>query len=152
MKKILIIEGTADDCNGSLREAFSKLLSQDDHLKGKMPQIIMGDGKSDAVAKFNKHPLRTTDSFFFLLVDLDEVFEGDKSCYVEKLRNRNTRDFYCTQDNTYFMVQEVEAWILSQAEVIEQCYKIKVPAKMKSRDPIRSMLIFSVCCLVHRNC
>ncbi|MEG2792107.1 MAG: DUF4276 family protein, partial [Odoribacter sp.] len=129
------IEGTADDNNGNLREAFSNLLSQEDRLKGKMPRIIMGDGKYDAVAKFNNHPLRSEDSVFFLLVDLDEVFDTDKEYYLEKLKNKNTRNFCCTAHNTFFMIQEVESWILSQPEVLDQYYKINISSKVKNIVP-----------------
>lgn len=131
MKKILVIEGTTDDNNGNLRVAFSKLLFQEEQLKGRMPQIIMGDGKNDAIAKFHHHPLRSADSFFFLLVDLDEAYVEEKEKYIKKLKNGNLRKFYCENDNTYFMVQEMEAWILSQPEILEQYYKIKVVNKLR---------------------
>jgi len=53
MKKVLIIEGTKDESNGILRQGFNKLLSQ--KLKGSMPRIIMGEGKTQAIKKFKNY-------------------------------------------------------------------------------------------------
>lgn len=46
----LIVEGTTDTSNGDLRKGFNKLLSK--KLSGKMPRIVMGDGKTQAINKF----------------------------------------------------------------------------------------------------
>ncbi|GAB1443930.1 hypothetical protein MASR2M39_27750 [Ignavibacteriales bacterium] len=44
---ILFVEGTKDTSNGDLRKGFNKLLSK--NLSGKMPRIVMGDGKKQAI-------------------------------------------------------------------------------------------------------
>ena len=48
--KVLIIEGATDTRNGILRQGFHKLLVQ--KLEGKMPRIIMGEGKKQSIDKF----------------------------------------------------------------------------------------------------
>ena len=54
-KKVLYIEGTSDLDNGNLRKAFATLLEKE--LKGRIPQVIMGDGISQTVDKFMSKPL-----------------------------------------------------------------------------------------------
>lgn len=99
--------------------AFSKLFEQE--LKGNMPQIILGDGISQTVDKFRTAPL-VEDEERFLLVDSDEKIT-DRADLVkrvnEKCSQKNCK-IEVTEDNTFFMEQEVEAWILSQPEALKQ--------------------------------
>ncbi|MCD4665211.1 MAG: DUF4276 family protein [Bacteroidales bacterium] len=112
--KVLIIEGTTDTRNGILRQGFHKLLEQ--KLKGKMPRIVMGDGKNQAIDKFlhsvnNKTP--------HLLIDLD----GPKSKRYEDIKKNNLSK---NSDIVFYMIQEMEAWFLSQPEILDNYYHIKI--------------------------
>ncbi len=113
MKKVLIIEGAKDESNGILRQGFNRLLSR--KLKGSMPRIIMGEGKSQTIRKFkNYRPGKP-----FLLIDLDKP-ESQKNKDIEK--NELIRD----SKFVFFMVQEMEAWFLSQPEVLDSFYNEKI--------------------------
>ena len=116
MKRIYI-EG---ENNPELRKVFTNLLKQE--LGKNMPRIVLGDGISQTIDKFRKTPLEN-DEERFLLVDSDEPL-NDKSdlvrgVNVEKCSETKNCVYEATVDNTYFMVQEVEAWILSQPEVLK---------------------------------
>ena len=104
--------------------AFSKLFEQE--LKGNMPQIILGDGKNQTIDKFRTSPLVKGEERY-LLVDSDEKIT-DKADVVErvngKCKQKNCK-IEATEDNTFFMEQEVEAWILSQPEALKKRKVIK---------------------------
>lgn len=118
-KKVLYVEGTSDLDNGSLRKAFSDLLKKE--LTGKMPQIIMGDGISQTVDKFMSKPLLVNEHRF-LLIDSDQLFTEDVRKSIMKKYNdaKPNKKESMEKGNTFFMVQEVEAWILSQPEILEK--------------------------------
>lgn len=118
-KKVLYVEGTSDLDNGSLRKAFSALLEKD--LEGRMPQVIMGDGISQTVDKFMSKPLLANERRY-LLIDSDQLLtEEVRNVIMTKYNNaKPNRKKTMEKDNTFFMVQEAEAWILSQPEVLEK--------------------------------
>lgn len=136
MSKVIYIEGTQDLDNGDLRLAFAKLFEKE--LKGKMPRIVMGNGKGQTVDKFQSTPLLNGENRY-VLVDSDApVDDKEDICqhYNEKKPNLKQP---CTTANTYLMIQEAEAWVLSQPEVLKR-FKIKLnklPQKnvMEIRDP-----------------
>ena len=106
MKK-LYIEG---DNNPDLRMAFSKLLEQE--LKDGMPRIVMGDGKSQTIHKFMTAP-KEEDEERFLLVDSDAPMEN-KQMLLDDIKSTHVYKnvvFEVSEENTFFMIQEVEAWI-----------------------------------------
>ncbi len=117
-KKTLFIEGTTNLDNGSLRKAFASLLAQE--LTGNMPQIIMGDGISQTVDKFMSKPLMPHEHRF-LLIDADQMLTEKARETI--IKSHNDRKPGCVKslekENTFFMVQEAEAWILSQPDVLE---------------------------------
>lgn len=117
-KKVLYIEGTSDLDNGNLRKAFATLLEKE--LKGKMPQVIMGDGISQTVDKFMSKPLQTNERRY-LLIDSDQFLTEDVREAIMKKYNdaKPNRKKSMEKENSFFMVQEAEAWILSQPEVLE---------------------------------
>ena len=117
-KKVLYIEGTSDLDNGNLRKAFATLLEKE--LKGKMPQVIMGDGISQTVDKFMSKPLQTNERRY-LLIDSDQFLTEDVREDIMKKYNdaKPNRKKSMEKENSFFMVQEAEAWILSQPEVLE---------------------------------
>lgn len=119
MKK-LYIEGTNATENGNLRAAFSKLLEKE--LKGNMPRIVMGDGISTTVDKFSTSPAERGEERF-LLVDSDAPMPEDKQNLIEKLKAQHPDTPIVVEpnvDNSYFMVQEAEAWLMSQPDVLKQ--------------------------------
>lgn len=124
MSKVIYIEGTQDLDNGDLRLAFAKLFEKE--LKGKMPRIVMGNGKGQTVDKFQSTPLQK-DENRYVLVDSDTpVADNDKVniCQHFNEQKANLKQ-PCTTTNTYLMIQEAEAWILSQPEVLKK-FKIKL--------------------------
>lgn len=117
-KKVIYIEGTSETDNGSLRNAFSRLLEKE--LKGKMPQVIMGDGKEQTIDKFLTKPLAPNEQRF-LLIDSDQPLANNaKITIVSKIQAREVnKKIEATAENVFFMVQKAEAWILSQPDVLK---------------------------------
>lgn len=116
MKRIYI-EG---ENNPILRMAFSKLFKQE--LDGKMPRIVLGDGISQTIDKFRTFPLEEGEERY-LLVDSDEPLTNRKELIrklnTEKCNGKNAI-IEATDNNTFFMVQEVESWILSQPNALKR--------------------------------
>ena len=118
-KKILIIEGTSDRSNGSLSQGFHKLFKK--VLGNQGIKIIMGNGKDQAIRKFKGKRLSEPT---FLLIDLDRP-EEDKG---KELKSKNLQQ---QQAEVFFMIQEMEAWFISQPEIIEKYYgePLKLPKR-----------------------
>ena len=115
---MIYVEGTSDTDNGSLRTAFSKLFEKE--LKGRMPQVIMGDGKEQTIDKFLTKPLVANERRF-LLIDSDQPLSDDtKQRLVMEIKDRKVNiKQNATTKNVYYMVQEAEAWILSQPNILQ---------------------------------
>jgi Domain of unknown function (DUF4276) len=110
-KNILFVEGESNSPNGDLRQGLSKLLEQ--KLKGKMPKIILGDGKAQTVKQFKTNKLGATMSL--LLVDLD----GNESEKEQDLQDYELLDYV---ENVFYMIQEMESWFLSQPNILDGFY------------------------------
>lgn len=117
MKKVVYIEGSHEMDNGDLRKAFAKLLEKE--LLGNMPRVIMGDGKDQTIDKFHSTPL-TPGEQRFLLVDSDGPVSDKESICSCFNKGKHNRKIDCTINNTFFMIQEAESWVLSQPEVLHQ--------------------------------
>jgi hypothetical protein len=117
-RKYLFIEGTTDTNNGNLREGFCKLLEK--KVKGKMPTISMGDGKQQTIDKFKNS------SNSYLLCDLD----APKSEIENDLKKNN---IYQNKDSVYYMIQEMEAWFISQPEVLDKFYNSSISKKLSKK-------------------
>lgn len=117
-KVVLYVEGTTDDTNGDLRQGFENLLKKE--LAGKMPSIKLGDGISQTIDKF-----KNTEGVKFLLIDLDGVNET---------KEKRLKNYDLPIEQTFFMVQAMEAWFLSQPEMLNEFYKkdLKIPKKHAS--------------------
>lgn len=128
---MLYIEGTRDENNGDLAEGFRVLFEK--RLKGNMPRIVMSNGKNEAVDKFlntNVKSKRFEGVQKYILIDLDKA---DKNNAKSEDRKEYKLDSYT--DVSFYMVQEMEAWFISQAEhVLDKYYKVQVSSKIPKRD------------------
>ena len=113
------------DNSTQLRESFYMLFSQliDDVY---WFNIILGAGYKNTVNFFKSaHSVNNK----FLLIDL----EKPKSQKSEKLKELDLENL----NTVFFMVQEMEAWILSQPEKIDEYYSLKYKRK-KLGDSIKN--------------
>ncbi len=115
----LYIEGTPDETNGDLREGFYELLIQ--KLDTKMPRIRMTNGKSQAISSFKK-PITGHDPL--LLIDLD----AKEEIKIQFLKDEGLES---RKDKVYFMIQEMEAWFLSQPSILDEFYNSNISQKIK---------------------
>ena len=114
----LFIEGTRDTSNGDLRKGFRKLLEQ--KVDGIMPRINMGEGKKQTIDKF----LHTDHAK--ILCDLDnpsEHIEADLQIHG-LIKKRNS---------VFYMIQEMEAWFLSQPDVLDRFYREEISKRIPKK-------------------
>lgn len=86
-----------------------------------MPRIKMANGKSDAVRTFKKSTLSQDK---YLLIDLDAPEENrsqDLAAY-----DLDAESLAC-----FYMIQEMEAWFLSQPSILDSYFNAKISAKIK---------------------
>jgi len=128
VKKILFIEGTTDDTNGDLRKGF-RILLEKKMKNNNMPEIKLGNDKAATIRKF-KH---SNHQISLAMIDLDGKDIIDRSEII-KIKNDDLCKLgvYDERERVFYMVQEMEAWFLSQPEVLEQYYNDK---KIVSRIP-----------------
>jgi hypothetical protein len=113
------------DNSQRFRESFRKLLSQ--LVNNQNFKIIIENrgGYPHTIKSFKNSLLKNENSF--LLIDLDKPpTERVNQISYFKIENE--------QDKVFFMVQKMEAWILSQPEKIEECYKYL--KRVKTEQPI----------------
>jgi len=118
---ILFVEGTKDTSNGDLRKGFNKLLSK--KLSGKMPRIVMGDGKKQAIDKFQNS------NNSLLLCDLDGPEE-------KRERDISEHSLYESQHRVYYMIQEMEAWFISQPDILDKFYSTDLTRKIPRKPQL----------------
>lgn len=114
-RRYLFIEGTTDTSNGNLREGFNKLLVK--KLGGKMPTISMGEGKRQTINKFKNS------SNSNMLCDLD----AHESNITDDMKENGISDF---KDSVFYMVQEMEAWFISQPEILDNFYNFEISRRI----------------------
>jgi Domain of unknown function (DUF4276) len=107
----------ADDfqaSNNTLRliEAFNKLFSSGLTNKTIKINCISGGPDKQAAKEFKSSSLSP-----FLLVDM----EGKKETKPERLSDLGLQE-HPNQEKIFFMIQKMEAWILSQPDKIEACF------------------------------
>ncbi|WP_165156854.1 DUF4276 family protein [Parabacteroides sp. ZJ-118] len=119
VRKTLYVEGSPNLENGDLRKAFNTLLAKE--LEGNMPRIVMGKGKQQTVDKFLTTPMDNNE-VRFLLVDSDSEMpvKNERKEYGEFNASKPNRVTNSVSANTFFMIQEAEAWILSQPDVLKK--------------------------------
>jgi hypothetical protein len=125
-KNILFVEGESNSPHGDLRQGLSKLLEQ--KLKGKMPKIILGDGKTQTIKQFKKNQLAA--KMNLLLVDLDKPESA-------RFRDLETNDLLDDAENVFYMIQEMESWFLSQPNILDDFYGKDEHGKFISEKMIR---------------
>ncbi len=96
-----------------LREAFNHLIQNGLTNKGLKVNCIEG-GPDKQAAKFFKES-----SSSFLLVDM----EGKKETKRQRLSDLGLQE-QPNQEKIFFMIQKMEAWILSQPDKIEACFSL----------------------------
>lgn len=129
-KTILFVEGEPNSPNGDLRQGLCKLLDQ--KLKGKLPKIILGGGKSQTINKFKTIELAAEQ--FLLLVDLDKGQD-----YIQKDLEDN--GLSTNSNNVFYMVQEMESWFLSQPEILDKFYGKDNNGKLVSEKQAKRKVI-----------
>jgi hypothetical protein len=107
-------------CEGDagLRQGFSSLFNQVKGNNVKLSFIACG-GKDHTVTKFKSG--RSGNSNKILLIDLDESENKRETC----INNMGLKP-----EGVFFMVQEMEAWFLSQPEILEKHYSKEVSAHL----------------------
>lgn len=126
VRKILFIEGTKDDRNGNLREGFHKLLEQ--KLKGNMPRIKMGNGVIEAKKTFiSNFSNKNLSEYSFLLIDLDDC-ESNKNKKIDEYQLNDYSSYI------FFMIQEMEAWFLSQPNILDDFYNDNISQKVTDKN------------------
>lgn len=111
MSTTVVIEGTNNNNNGSLREGFGILF--DKILSPRRSKLIMGEGKHQAIKKFN-----SLDGSL-LLCDLDgPVASVENDLKLHHLWKR--------KNDVFYMIQEMEAWFLSQPNILDHHFSANV--------------------------
>lgn len=118
MAALLIIEGTSDTTNGNLREGFHKLLKK--LLVNEMLRKNMGEGKSTTIKKI----INSKNSL--LLCDLYAPASEKES----DLRNYGLIN---CKDYVFYMIQEMEAWFISQPKILDKYYNREISCKLAKK-------------------
>ena len=128
------------DRSAEFRRAFHKLLSQSIENEQIALSIEPATGWKAAAKTYIRHKQKG-DKSYCLLIDLDGRIDQKPIRLNESLTGMDEilADF---QNEVFFMVQEMEAWILSQPDVIENYandkgYKRKLEKKVKEHHFLR---------------
>lgn len=122
MTKKLLIEGTSHVDNGSLRVAFGQLLEK--RIPAQKFTIKMGGGKQDCLRIFRIAAEKS--EAVYLLIDLDKHPEQRE----QEIKNLSLSD---CEELTFFMIQQMEAWFLSQPDALRQHYGVDLSNKLRGR-------------------
>lgn len=128
-KCILFVEGSSNINNGNLRIGFNKLLKQ---AGRPMPQIEMSEDMAGAIRKFKLEVEKATPRFerILLLVDLDGPEETREEWLTRHSLSSCRAQVFC-------MIQEMEAWFLSQPEALYSFYRPPLPHTLPKTAPAR---------------
>lgn len=118
-KKILLfVEGDSDTTNGNLRQGLESLLKC--RISKKMPTIILGGGKTQTIKKFLKNERACDEALLLVDLDVDDT-NIDKDLIDNNLVERKADVFY--------MIHEMDAWFLSQPDVLDSFYGLDAQGK-----------------------
>lgn len=129
-KCIIFIEGGRNTDTGNLREGFQRLLEQDERLRGNMPRLEMSNDAAGTVKKFkyeknNKH---SAYDCILLLADLD----GPEEVREDWLAKYGLQEY---REQVFCMIQEMEAWFLSQPDKLHTYYGASLPHSLPKTAP-----------------
>lgn len=115
---ILFVEGGSNISNGNLQGGFGRLLEK---AGRPMPKISAADDTANAIRRFRAEVNNSNSRFqrVLLLVDLD----GPSATRRAWLQNHGLLAY---EEQIFFMVQEMEAWFLSQPAVLNEHYNPKL--------------------------
>jgi hypothetical protein len=85
-----------------------------------MPTISMGDGKRQTIDKF------INGSNSNMLCDLDAP-ESEKENDLKKY------NLYQHKESVFYMIQEMEAWFISQPEILDKFYNLPISKKLTKK-------------------
>lgn len=129
--KLLVIEGTEQDENGSLGAAFHSLLTQK-LSRPHLPHIVMGNSTGEAMNIYKSEVNKRAHA----LIDLDGKGADVEAANFASMKAERKKYYGVEQRTTvYFMVQEMEAWFLSQPEILKAHYKKDVSGRMVQKHP-----------------
>lgn len=117
----VFIEGSANDKNGNLRQGFGMLFEQ--RIKKRTFKIVLGDDKHATIRKFKGDKLSGKK---VILIDLDAG---------EETRDEQIKKLGLDKAQTFFMIQELEAWFISQSEILDSYYNVDIKSKVQHKDP-----------------
>lgn len=128
-KCVLLIEGSSNTNNGNLRGGFGKLLRQ---AGRPMPKIEMLNDLAGAIKKFKQEAEKATlnTDRVLLLVDLDGPAEARDEWLAKHDLLRHREQVFC-------MIQEMEAWFLSQPDILHDFYRPPLPHALPKTAPAR---------------
>lgn len=126
-KCVLLVEGSSNTNNGNLRGGFGKLLRQ---AGRPMPRIEMLNDLAGAIKKFKQQVEKATSDTerVLLLVDLDGP-AGTREAWLAK------HDLLRYREQVFCMIQEMEAWFLSQPDVLNEFYRPPLPHVLPKAAP-----------------
>ena len=126
-KRALFIEGSSNTSNGNLRIGFNKLLRN----AGKgMPEIKMSDDLASTIRKFKQEVENPASEYqqVLLLVDLDGP-EDIREAWLARYELVHYRE------QVFCMIQEMEAWFLSQPDKLHTYYGAALPHTLPKTAP-----------------
>lgn len=131
--------GVADGQNIILQNAFSQLFQQ---VIPDLKMVFIFDmrgGWRNALYDFDRAIAEEDEKILCLLIDYADVLGNNYLAKREHLSQILSEkeglpgEFYQYFDDIFFMVQKMEAWILSQPTVIEQCFGPLLPPNKRER-------------------
>jgi len=124
----IYIEGAKNIDNGDLKKSFHMFFEKAGVKR--QPRIIMGNGISQTVDKFKNHDqqLDRKSHGKILLIDSD-CLEDDKDAPLSLHQIKEEH----SEGIVFFMVQAMEAWFISQKEVLSKLYGTKVIKSLPGR-------------------
>lgn len=135
VKRFLYIEGEPSGNGQYLRQAFIELIGC---VVANKPRIVLGGNDSKTAQAFSQSSLGHS----WALFDMD----GDRTRRNDRIQQLNLEQ---KEANVFFMVQKMEAWFLSQPDVLQNFYELRNIDSLKNkkaeeiRDPVEELIKIS---------